>query len=92
MYVGSYQLYLPDRILCRILPTLLPNRILSTSLHYVHRMNTKKMNVGNIPSIKLTKPGHTLEESVCCVCDYLSKHCDLVLNIVLLAGTNDLHK
>ena len=55
-------------------------------------MNTKKMNVGNIPGIKLTKPGDTLEGSVCRARDYLSKHCDQVFNIVLLAGTNDLRK
>ena len=58
----------------------------------LHRMNTKKMNVGNIPGIKLTKPGDTLEGSVCRARDYLSKHCDQVCNIVLLAGTNDLRK
>ena len=58
----------------------------------LHRMNTEKMNVGNIPGIKLTKPGDTLEGSVCRARDYLSKHCDQVCNIVLLAGTNDLHK
>ena len=58
----------------------------------LHRMNTKKMNVGNIPGIKLTKPGDTLEGSVCRARDYLSKHCDQVFNIVLLARTNDLHK
>ena len=57
----------------------------------LHRMNTKKMNVGNIPSIKLTKPGDTLEGSVCCARDYLSKHCDHVFN-VLLARINDLRK
>ena len=50
------------------------------------------MNVGNIPGIKLTKPGDTLEGSVCRACDYLSKHCDQICNIVLLAGTNDLRK
>ena len=55
-------------------------------------MNTKKMNVGNIPSVKLTKPGDTLEGSVCCAREYLRKHCDHVLNIVLLAGANDLRK
>ena len=58
----------------------------------MHRMNTKKMNVGNIPGIKLTKPGDTLEGSVCRARDYLSKHCHQVCNIVLLAGTNDLRK
>ena len=51
------------------------------------------MNVENIPGIKLTKPGDTLEGSICRRArDYLSKHCDQVCNIVLLAGTNDLHK
>ena len=42
----------------------------------LHRMNAEKMNVGNIPGIKLTKPGDTLEGSVCRARDYLSKHCD----------------
>ena len=50
------------------------------------------MNVGNIPNIKLTKPGDTLEGSICRARDYLSKHCDHVLHIVLLAGSNDLRK
>ena len=58
----------------------------------LRRMNTKNMNVGNILGIKLTKPGDTLEGSVCRARDYLSKHCDHVFNIVLLAGTNDLRK
>ena len=55
-------------------------------------MNTKKMNVVYIPGIKLTKPGDTLEGSVCRARDCLSKHCDRVFNMVLLAGTNDLCK
>ena len=42
------------------------------------RMNTKKMNVGNISS----KPGDTLKGSVCRARDYLSKHCDYVFNTV----------
>ena len=58
----------------------------------LHRTNTKKMNVRNIPSVKLTKPGDTLEGSVCRARDYLSKHCDHVFDIVSLAGTNDLCK
>ena len=58
----------------------------------LHRMNTRKMTVRNIPGIKLTKPGDTLEGSVCRGHDYLSKHCDHVFNIVSLARTNDLHK
>ena len=51
----------------------------------LQRMNTEKMNVGNIP-------GDTLEGSICRAHDYLSKHCDHVFNIVLPAGTNDLRK
>ena len=58
----------------------------------LHPMNTKKMNVGNVTCVKLTKPGHTLEGSVCRPRDYQSKHCNHVFNIVLLAGTNDLRK
>ena len=50
------------------------------------------MNGGNIPGVKLTRPGDTLEGSVCCARDYLSKHCDHVFNIVLLTGTNVLRK
>ena len=45
-----------------------------------------------IPSIKLTKPGDTLEGSVCRSRDYLSEHCDHVFNIVFLDGTNDLRE
>ena len=55
-------------------------------------MNTKKVNVGNIPSIKLTNPGDILEGSVCRARDFLNKHCDHVFDIVLLAGTNDLRE
>ena len=50
------------------------------------------MNVENIPSVKLTKPGDTLEGSVCRALDYLSQYCDHVFNIVFLAGTNYLSK
>ena len=58
----------------------------------LQRMDTKKMNLWNIPCVKLTKPGDTLEGSVCRARDYLSKHCDHVFNNVLLAGTNVLRK
>ena len=50
------------------------------------------MNVENIQSVKLTKPGDTVEGSVSRAHDYLRKNCDHVFDIVLLAGTNDLLK
>ena len=52
-HVGSYQLCLPDRILCRTLPTLLPNRILSTSLWYIILLESCVGSLKNTRSYKI---------------------------------------
>ena len=58
----------------------------------LNRMSIKTMNVGNYRSVKLTKPGDSLDETVNRVRNHLSKHCNTKANIVLLAGTNDLSR
>ena len=50
------------------------------------------MNVGNYRSVKLTKPGDSLDGTVNRVRNHLSKHCNTKANVVLLAGTNDLSR
>ena len=50
------------------------------------------MKVNNIPSIRLTKRGDNLSGTVSCFSAYISKHNNQQLDIVLLAGTNDLSK
>ena len=69
------------------------------TLYYLHagdslfnRMSIKRMNVGNCRSVKLTKPGDSLDGSVNRVCNHLSKHCNTKANVVLLAGTNDVSR
>ena len=50
------------------------------------------MNVGNYRSVKLMKPGDSLDRTVNRVGNHLSKHCNTKANVVLLAGTNDLDR
>ena len=50
------------------------------------------MKVGNVPSIKLTKPGDNLDGWVNCAHSFVSKNAGDLLHIVLLAGTNDLSR
>ena len=50
------------------------------------------MNVGNCRSVKLTKPGDSLDGTVNRVRNHLSKHCNTEANVVLLAETNDLSR
>ena len=40
----------------------------------LHRMNPKKMKVGNIPSVKLTKPGDDLDRCINRARDFVSKN------------------
>ena len=58
----------------------------------LHRMNPKKMKVGNVPGIKLTKPGDNLDGCVNRARSFVGKNAGDSLDIVLLAGTNDLSR
>ena len=58
----------------------------------LHRINSRKMVVNKIPSVKLTKRGDNLSGTVSRLTTYISKHSNVHLDIVLMAGTNDLSK
>ena len=58
----------------------------------LHRINSRKMMVNKIPSVKLTKRGDSLSGTVSGLTTYISKHSNIHLDIVLMAGTNDLSK
>ena len=58
----------------------------------LHRINSRKMMVNKIPSVKLTKRGDNLSGTVSRLTTYVSKHSNVQLDIVLMAGTNDLSK
>ena len=58
----------------------------------INRMSIKRMEVGDHGSVKLTKPGDSLDGNVNRVRNHLSKHCNTKANVVLLAGTNDLSR
>ena len=58
----------------------------------LHCLNSGKMKVNNIPSIRLTKRGDNLSGTVSHLSAYIGKHNNQQLDIVLLAGTNDLSK
>ena len=58
----------------------------------LHRINSRKMMVNKIPSVKLTKRGDNLSGTVSRLTTYISKHRNVHLDIVLMAGTNDLSK
>ena len=55
-----------------------------------HRVNCRKMKVANIPTLKLTKRGDSLAGTVSRSRNFISKHVKEHLDIVILAGTNDL--
>ena len=50
------------------------------------------MCVEQIKVKKLTKPGDTLNGTFPRIKDYASKHSDVQLEVVVLAGTNDLNR
>ena len=56
----------------------------------LHRMNANKMSVDNITSVKLTKKGDSLSGSINRLKNYISRHGNDHIDLVLLAGTNDL--
>ena len=53
-------------------------------------MDVKKMKVSNIHSVKLTKRGDNLMGSMSHCRNYVAKHNYVIVDVVLLAGTNDL--
>ena len=56
----------------------------------LHRMNANKVSVNGISCQKLTKKGDSLGGSVYRSKQYISKHGNEHIDLVLLAGTNDL--
>ena len=56
----------------------------------LHRMSSKRMNVKDIPTVKLTKPGDNLAGTASRCINYISKHNNDQIDVVLMAGTNDL--
>ena len=65
-------------------------KILFVGDSLLHRMDDKKMKVSDIRSVKLTKRGDSLMSSMSRCRNYVAKHSDEILDVVLLAGTNDL--
>ena len=64
-------------------------KILFVGDSLLHRMEVKKMKVSDIHSVKLTKRGDNLTGSMSRCRNYVVKHSDEILDVVLLAGTND---
>ena len=58
----------------------------------LHRLDVNKMCVEQIKAKKLTKPGDTLNGTFARIKDHASKHSDVQLEVVVLAGTNDLNR
>ena len=56
----------------------------------LHRMNANKMSVNGIPCQKLTKKGDSLSGSVYRSKQYISKHGNEHIDLVLIADMNDL--
>ena len=56
----------------------------------LHRMSSKSMNVKDIPTVKLTKPGDNFAGTVFRCINYISKHNNDQIDVVLMAGTIDL--
>ena len=56
----------------------------------LHQMNANKMSVDNITSVKLTKKGDNLSGSINRSKNYISRYGNDHIDLVLLAGTNDL--
>ena len=56
----------------------------------LHRVNTRKLKVDDIPSEKLVKKGDRLSGTITHCGNFLSKDTGKHIDLVLLAGTNDL--
>ena len=67
-----------------------PRKIVITGDSLLHRMNIHKMKVNNISTVKLTKKGDTISGSIARCMNFVGKHSDQLIDVVLLAGTNDL--
>ena len=65
-------------------------KILFVGDSLLHRMDVNKMKVSDICSVKLTKRGDSLMGSMSRCRNYVAKHSDEILDVVLLASTNDL--
>ena len=66
-----------------------PRKIVITGDSLLHRMNIHKMKVNNISAVKLTKKGDTISGSFARCMNFVGKHSDQLIDVVLLAGTND---
>ena len=67
-----------------------PCKTVITGDSLLHRMNIHKMKVNNISTVKLTKKGNTISSSIARCMNFVGKHSDELIDVVLLAGTNDL--
>ena len=65
-------------------------KIVITGDSLLHRMNTSKMSVNGIPSVNITKKGDSLVGSINRAKNYISRHRNNHIDLVLLAGANDL--
>ena len=73
-------------------PGNIKHNILVARDSLLHRLDASKMCVEQIKAKKLTKPGGTLDGTFARIKDYASKHSDVQLEVVVLAGTNDLNR
>ena len=73
-------------------PGNIKHNILVAGDSLLHRLDVNKMWVEQIKAKKLTKPGDTLNGTFARIKDYASKHSDVQLQVVVLAGTNDLNR
>ena len=72
-------------------PGKVPSRkVLIAGDSLLNRMYISRMKVSDIPSVKLTKRGDNLSGTISRCINYASKHSSETLDVVLLAGTNDL--
>ena len=65
-------------------------KIVITGDSLLHIMNISKMSVNGIPSVKITKKGDSLVGSINRAKNYISRHSNNHIDLVLIAGTNDL--
>ena len=73
-------------------PGNIKHNILVAGDSLLHRLDASKMHVEEIKAKKLTKSGNTLNGTFARIKDYASKHSDVQLEVVVLAGTNDLNR
>ena len=73
-------------------PGNIKRNILVAGDSLLHRLDVNEMCVEQIKTKKLTKPGDTLNGTFARIKDYASKHSDVQLEVVVLAGTNGLNR